>query len=148
MTPDECKRYVQFIDGQELELTPTKKRGEAVRVNCESWPLHHVCSCQRNGQPVRYRQTIRDLNRDGRPAALAARPASPAAPVPRLAQAGRLGRAAGALVQLEHPDVQVHAGPAFRMPLRRRGARPADGGTVGVDAARISDWGGRWREGR
>ncbi|EPT06089.1 hypothetical protein FOMPIDRAFT_1026936 [Fomitopsis schrenkii] len=33
MTPDECKRYVQFIDGQELELTPPKKRGEAVRVN-------------------------------------------------------------------------------------------------------------------
>lgn len=42
MTPDECKRYVQFIDGQELELTPPKKRGEAVRVNCESFafPLY------------------------------------------------------------------------------------------------------------
>ena len=38
MTPDECKRYVQFIDSQELELTPPKKRGEAVRVNCESSP--------------------------------------------------------------------------------------------------------------
>ncbi|KZT68187.1 hypothetical protein DAEQUDRAFT_766569 [Daedalea quercina L-15889] len=33
MTPEECKRYVDFIDGQSLELTPPKKRGEAVRVN-------------------------------------------------------------------------------------------------------------------
>ncbi|KAH9934674.1 uncharacterized protein B0H18DRAFT_1082481 [Fomitopsis serialis] len=33
MTPEECKRYVHFIDSQSLELTPPKKRGEAERVN-------------------------------------------------------------------------------------------------------------------
>ncbi|TFY59464.1 hypothetical protein EVJ58_g5757 [Rhodofomes roseus] len=33
MAPEECKHYVQFIDSQSLELTPPKKRGEAVRVN-------------------------------------------------------------------------------------------------------------------
>ncbi|KAI0319370.1 hypothetical protein OF83DRAFT_1055091 [Amylostereum chailletii] len=32
-TVDECKRFVQFIDSQPLELTPPKKRGEAIRVN-------------------------------------------------------------------------------------------------------------------
>lgn len=29
----ECKAYVKFIDSLPLELTPPKKRGEAVRVN-------------------------------------------------------------------------------------------------------------------
>jgi len=33
MTPEECKRYVHFIDSQSLELTPPKKKGEAERVN-------------------------------------------------------------------------------------------------------------------
>ncbi|TFY72375.1 hypothetical protein EVG20_g623 [Dentipellis fragilis] len=30
---EECRRFVKFIDGLPLELTPPKKRGEAVRVN-------------------------------------------------------------------------------------------------------------------
>ena len=33
-TPAECRTFVDFIDSQPLELTPHKKRGEAVRVNC------------------------------------------------------------------------------------------------------------------
>jgi len=32
-SPEECKTFVRFIDGLPLELTPTKKRGEAERVN-------------------------------------------------------------------------------------------------------------------
>jgi len=32
-TPAECRTFVDFIDGQPLELTPHKKRGEADRVN-------------------------------------------------------------------------------------------------------------------
>ncbi|RPD66304.1 hypothetical protein L227DRAFT_570197, partial [Lentinus tigrinus ALCF2SS1-6] len=32
-SPEECKKYVKFIDSLPLELTPPKKRGEADRVN-------------------------------------------------------------------------------------------------------------------
>lgn len=144
MTPDECKRYVQFIDDQELELTPPKKRGEAVRVNCAS-PLHTTQS--RLIQCTQPRPTIRDLNGDGCSALLAARPAPTTVHVSRLTQAGRRGDAPGALVQFEYPNVQVHTGPALWLPLRRCGARSADGGTVGVDAASVPERGGGWREG-
>jgi hypothetical protein len=34
LTSAECHSFVDFIDSQPLELTPPKKRGEAVRVNC------------------------------------------------------------------------------------------------------------------
>ncbi|KAF9227603.1 hypothetical protein BS17DRAFT_725926 [Gyrodon lividus] len=33
LSPEECKRFVKFIDGLPLELTPPKKKGEAERVN-------------------------------------------------------------------------------------------------------------------
>ncbi|KAM5531035.1 hypothetical protein V8D89_015307 [Ganoderma adspersum] len=32
-SPEECKAYIKFIDSLPLELTPSKKRGEADRVN-------------------------------------------------------------------------------------------------------------------
>jgi len=32
----ECRQFVQFIDSQPLELTPSRKKGEADRVNCAS----------------------------------------------------------------------------------------------------------------
>jgi len=32
-TPAECRTFIDFIDNQPLELTPSKKRGEADRVN-------------------------------------------------------------------------------------------------------------------
>ena len=35
LTSAECRSFVDFIDSQPLELTPPKKRGEAVRVNCK-----------------------------------------------------------------------------------------------------------------
>lgn len=39
LSANECKAYANFIDKLPLELTPPKKRGEALRVNCKPFDI-------------------------------------------------------------------------------------------------------------
>jgi hypothetical protein len=55
LTSAECQSFVDFIDSQPLELTPPKKRGEAVRVNCNHFSRLTVNA----GAQRRLRQVLR-----------------------------------------------------------------------------------------